>query len=162
MKTRGAGLADARFRFFSCSGGKTDSIISPPGPGKVSQVDLIRADGFTGGVGFSTLSIGGNNVGFSKVLSSCILWVKGDCEERFTRCEQRIAGTGAGVDALLQQNLTTSYRQIIAEMTETEFVLFVTGYAKFFNENTDECDNRKILPFKVPGVRMSLSNQNDS
>jgi hypothetical protein len=110
IQVNGEGLSDSYFQFYSCSGGKTDSIIGPPGPGKTIQVALIKKHGRVGKVGFSTLSIGGNNVGFTKVLTSCILWNKLNCEFQCGRTMGRISGQGTGPGhSELQANLTGSY-----------------------------------------------------
>ena len=101
------GLGDRSvFRFYACSGAKTGGVVNPPDPGKDSQVAQMQAlpPGSMDNVGFSTLSIGGNNVGFSRVLKSCIFFDLSSCGEERARTESRIAS------AELQTNLTNMYR----------------------------------------------------
>jgi hypothetical protein len=143
---QGAHLGDAStFRFYACSGAKTGGIVSPPDPGKNSQVEQIQAlpDGSLDNVGFSTLSIGGNNVGFSRVLKSCIFFDRTDCGDERARTEARIASDE------LQTNLTQSYRQIIALMPVANFKLYVTGYARFFNATDARCNKKYIVPIPI-------------
>ena len=137
------GLGDRSvFRFYACSGAKTGGVVNPPDPGKDSQVAQMQAlpPGSMDNVGFSTLSIGGNNVGFSRVLKSCIFFDLSSCGEERARTESRIAS------AELQTNLTNTYRQIIALMPVINFKLYVTGYAKFFNAVDERCNDKKFVP----------------
>ncbi|KAH8816524.1 pectate lyase superfamily protein-domain-containing protein [Xylogone sp. PMI_703] len=140
------GLQDeSTFRFYACSGAKTGGVVSPPDPGKNSQVEQIQAlpEGSLDEVGFSTLSIGGNNVGFSRVLKSCIFFDLSDCGSERERTETRIASDE------LQTNLTNSYRQILNLMPVNNFKLYVTGYAQFFNATDPRCNDKHIVPIAI-------------
>jgi hypothetical protein len=140
------GLENALFKFYACSGAKTDGIVNPPGPGKNSQVQQIadlKAGGLTnfGTIGWSTLSIGGNNVGFSRIVTNCLVFKTKNCEAEWTRASDRISGPD------LQANLTAAYNQILDQMETSPFHLYVTGYGQFYNADTDICNSKKMLPW---------------
>jgi hypothetical protein len=142
------GLEDATFKFYACSGAKTDGVINPPGPGKnsqVAQIAALKAEGLTdfSKIGWSTLSLGGNNVGFSRIVLRCLMFNGDDCEEQWTRTAQRIQGSD------LQANLTLAMTQILDQMEATNFRLYVTGYAQFFNEDTYLCESKRMLPIDI-------------
>lgn len=108
----------------------------------MEQIRALPASDLNG-VGFSTLSIGGNNVGFARVLKSCIFFQLKGCGAERTRTETRIASDD------LQTNLTQSYRQILASMPVLNFKLYVTGYARFFNAIDARCNSKYIVPIPL-------------
>ena len=139
-------LQTANFKFYACSGAKTNGIINPPGPGKNSQVQQIldlKNQGLTNfdTIGWSTLSVGGNNVGFARIVSKCLMFAAPDCENEWARTSELISSVE------LQRNLTTSYSQILDQMTTSPFHLYVTGYAQFYNQETDICNDKRMLPY---------------
>lgn len=150
------GLENAGFKFYACSGAKTDGIVNPPGPGKNSQVQQIatlKAQGLTNfdTIGWSTLSIGGNNVGFARIVTNCLVFQTSNCEAEWTRASERISSPD------LQTNLTAAYTQILDQMETSPFHLYVTGYGQFYNQATDICNSKKMLPWPTnPFVTLPL------
>ncbi|CAK7222079.1 hypothetical protein SEUCBS140593_004775 [Sporothrix eucalyptigena] len=108
---------------YACVGAKTGGVTDPPAPGQVSQVRQMRDYGNFVEYGFTTLSIGGNNVGFGRIVASCLLWHSED------NCEKEWAKTTASIASLDPvRNLTKANRDIMDTATVPNFRLFVTGY----------------------------------
>jgi lysophospholipase L1-like esterase len=99
-------LGFAEFRDATCSGAETDDMTQPqnvsPGPNP-PQFDALSAD-----TALVTLTIGGNDIGFSGLAEDCvsILPFGSPCRDRYVRGGQdeisrRIAETAPKVDAVL-------------------------------------------------------------
>lgn len=99
------GLRD--FTDVSCSGAETEDMLGSqgvtPGPAK-PQFDALTAD-----TRLVTLGIGGNDIGFSSIITDCIsYWPWGSpCRDKFTKggvdqLAQRITATGPDVGAVVQ------------------------------------------------------------
>ena len=99
-------LAFAEYRDATCSGARTDHMTAPqnvsPGPNP-PQLDSLSAD-----TRLVTLSIGGNDIGFSDLALDCVsaLPFGSPCRDRYTRgsdqISARIAATAPKVAAVLQ------------------------------------------------------------
>ncbi|CAK7231429.1 hypothetical protein SEUCBS140593_007919 [Sporothrix eucalyptigena] len=149
----GPGTTSSLFKFYACAGAKTSGIVDPPAPGKVSQIRQMRDYGNFRDFGFATLSIGGNNVGLSRVIKNCVFWRTKHCDEDWERAELRVSSQD------LIANLTQTYRQILDTAEEPMFKLFVTGYARFFNEYTDWCNDLPLFPNIFKGPRTALTRE---
>lgn len=106
--------------FWACSGAKTGDVLKGRG-GEPPQIGRIGAD-----TSLVTISIGGNDVGFSRVLAGCVVrlpWSKG-C----TAQGEEIAGRMA--------ELRRSLPDLIAKITERapRARVIVMGYPKAFSE----------------------------
>ncbi|SPT63492.1 MULTISPECIES: SGNH/GDSL hydrolase family protein [Actinomadura] len=106
--------------FWACSGAKTGDVLKGRG-GEPPQIGRIGAD-----TSLVTISIGGNDVGFSRVLAGCVVrlpWSKG-C----TAQGEEIAGRMA--------ELRRSLPDLIAKITERapRARVVVMGYPKAFSE----------------------------
>lgn len=99
-------LAFAEYRDATCSGAETSDMfaaqnVSPGGPNP-PQLDSLSAD-----TQLVTLTIGGNDIGFSDLAEDCVsvLPFGSPCRDRYTRggdqISARIAATGPRVDAVL-------------------------------------------------------------
>ena len=99
-------LAFAEYRDATCSGAETSDMfaaqnVSPGGPNP-PQLDSLSAD-----TRLVTLTIGGNDIGFSDLAEDCVsvLPFGSPCRDRYTRggdqISARIAATGPRVDAVL-------------------------------------------------------------
>ncbi|KAI0402920.1 SGNH hydrolase [Xylaria palmicola] len=124
------------FQFLSCTGATTDNVMVG---GDGSQIDLyntsLPAD-------FAFLSIGGNDLGFFEVINACVF--------RFYNfysgtCESALAHSAALLDG---DDFETRLRITIMEILDKArwekkpwFSITMTGYARFFNEVTDGCDD---------------------
>ena len=99
-------LAFAEYRDATCSGARTDHMTAPqnvsPGPNP-PQLNSLSAD-----TRLVTLSIGGNDIGFSDLALDCVsaLPFGSPCRDRYTRggdqISARIAATAPKVAAVLQ------------------------------------------------------------
>lgn len=110
------------FRNLACGGSTTTSVL-------LSQVPWIQESQII------TLTIGGNEVDFFKVVNDCVFqWVP------LGTCNATISSSRTIIESdYFRQNLEKLIRVIVADMTP-EARLLVTGYAKFFNEKTTQCD----------------------
>jgi lysophospholipase L1-like esterase len=98
-------LAFAEYRDATCSGARTDHMFATqnvsPGPNP-PQLDSLSAD-----TRLATISIGGNDIGFSDLAQDCVsvLPFGSPCRDRYTRngdqISARIAATAPKVDAVL-------------------------------------------------------------
>ncbi|KAL5325435.1 hypothetical protein ACEPPN_006560 [Leptodophora sp. 'Broadleaf-Isolate-01'] len=95
---------------------------------------------------WATVSIGGNDVGFGDIVAECVMWHSNTaaCEDAMARAEERLGDPG------LLEGLVRVYEAVIEVGVgdgegEQEFTLIVPGYARFFNEQTEECDGKFFL-----------------
>lgn len=106
--------------FWACSGATTDDVLDGRG-GEPAQIGRIGRD-----TSLITISIGGNDVGFSKVLAGCVVrlpWSKGCTEQG-----EEIAGKMAE----LRQSLPALLSKITARAPYARVI--VMGYPKAFSE----------------------------
>jgi lysophospholipase L1-like esterase len=99
-------LAFAEYRDATCSGAETDDMFAPqnvsPGGPNPPQLDSLSAD-----TQLVTLTIGGNDIGFSDLAQDCVavLPFGSPCRDQYTRggdqISARIAATAPKVDAVL-------------------------------------------------------------
>ncbi|KAI0014168.1 SGNH hydrolase [Xylariaceae sp. FL0662B] len=123
------------FQLLSCTGATTQEILS----GDESQIDAFNvslpAD-------FAFLSVGGNDLGFFDVINACVFrfyhFYSGTCEEALKRARAHIESDE--FDIRLQIIIMEILDKVRWEK-KPWFVITVTGYARFFNEVTDECDD---------------------
>ena len=110
------------FRNLACGGSSTTSVL-------LSQVPWIQDSRVI------TLTIGGNEVDFFKVVNDCIFqWVP------LASCSATISRSRASIESdYFRQNLEKLVRRIVVDM-DPGARLLVTGYAKFFNDETKQCD----------------------
>src|ERR1700761_1803504 len=81
----------ATFTFGACSGATTSSVIS-------SQLSYLSSS-----TTLVSLTIGGNDVGFSSIMETCVLESTSSCESAVSSAEAKIATTlPASLDATLQ------------------------------------------------------------
>ncbi|MFA1548147.1 SGNH/GDSL hydrolase family protein [Actinomadura chokoriensis] len=106
--------------FWACSGATTDDVLDGRG-GEPPQIGRIGRD-----TSLVTISIGGNDVGFSKVLAGCVVrlpWSRGCAEQG-----EEIAGKMAE----LRQSLPALLADITARAPYARVI--VMGYPKAFSE----------------------------
>lgn len=126
---------DHKFNPVMCSGSTFKNIHSG---GPYSQTDQLG----NGNPTVATLTIGGNNVGFRAILTACIYrfyaWRSGDCTEELAK-SQAIMDSPDFANGLAQ-----AIKDAMGKAKDPSFRLFVTGYAAFFNEDTDQCNNVNV------------------
>ncbi|KAH8167019.1 hypothetical protein CIB48_g1231 [Xylaria polymorpha] len=127
------------FQFLSCTGATTADITSAISGSEESQIDRFNA---SLPADFALLSVGGNDLGFFEVMNACVF--------RFYNfysgtCETALAHARANLES---DEFEIRLRIVIMEILDKirwekkpRFLVTVTGYARFFNELTDGCDN---------------------
>ncbi|KAI1094705.1 SGNH hydrolase [Rostrohypoxylon terebratum] len=130
------GRNSSAFQFLSCTGATTQDIISGTSD---SQVDTFNT---SLPVDLALLSIGGNDLGFFDVINACVFrfynFYSGTCEAALANAKAQIESTE------FDERLDVIIMEILDKVRwekNPNFFITVTGYARFFNELTDECDN---------------------
>ncbi|MEU2025268.1 SGNH/GDSL hydrolase family protein [Streptomyces sp. NPDC016469] len=103
--------APASFSFTACSGARTGDVIANQLGPLNSSTDLV------------SISIGGNDAGFSDVMTTCVL-------QSETTCLNRIATARSYVDTTLPGKLNSVYDAIEAKAPAAHVV--VLGYPRFY------------------------------
>lgn len=126
-------------QWLSCTGAQTKDILSGTA---LSQVDLLNA---SLPLDFATLSVGGNDLGFFDVMNACIFrfysFYSGTCEAALAASDAAIASD------VFEQRLEVILQEILDKVVwekRPRFTITVTGYARFFNEITPECDDMSL------------------
>ncbi|KAI1200433.1 SGNH hydrolase [Nemania serpens] len=123
------------FQFLSCTGAATTNVMVG---GEESQLDRFNA---SLPADFGLLSLGGNDLGFFEVMNACVF--------RFYNfysgtCETALAHSRALLESDEFENrlwiVITEILDKIRWEKKPWFSITVTGYARFFNEITDGCD----------------------
>jgi lysophospholipase L1-like esterase len=107
--------------FWACSGATTEDVLRGGDDGEPPQIDRV-----TGDTSLVTLSIGGNDVGFARVLAGCVTklpWGDG-CQEQATEIATRFQS--------LRTALRTVLDRIVAKAPSARVI--VVGYPRIFAE----------------------------
>ncbi|KAK3375383.1 SGNH hydrolase-type esterase domain-containing protein [Podospora didyma] len=127
------------FQWLSCTGSRTEDLLS--GSAR-SQVDKFNN---TPDVDFATLSIGGNDLGFFDVMNACVFrfysFYSGTCETALAVSEEQL--TSSAFKLRLGLVLMEILDKIQWEK-RPNFAITVTGYARFFNADTEPCDDMSL------------------
>lgn len=142
----------ATFQHLSCTGSTIDDVLAG---GEHSQVDLFNT---TASADFALLSIGGNDLGFFDIMNSCIFrfysFYSGTCEAALARSEEQIAGPA------FDQRLRLLIMEILDRVQWEKrpwFTITITGYARFFNADTKECDDYSLgMWWRGPKLKQEL------
>lgn len=134
LASQAGGTGDIDFQNLPCSGAIVSEVLQGGG---ASQIDDWTNPG---NADIATLSIGGNDIGFAKILIACVLraWqrMSGDCNQELGKAY----GYMDPVDSRLKVDMMTAMDQIIRKSGRDDSRLFVTGYPTFFNAETEYCD----------------------
>ncbi|KAL8653408.1 MAG: hypothetical protein Q9226_003859, partial [Calogaya cf. arnoldii] len=140
--SRMPGEADGRKLWdCTCSGATTQDILDHQFLNTPAVDPVWGARSEFGAPQVATLTAGGDDLDFLSLVLYCILhfypW-SNPCEEQIKRSNSLLNGDKFfnSLDLVIKQILV---RGITA--AGEGFKLFVTGYAQFFNEKTDQCDN---------------------
>ncbi|MEU6369709.1 SGNH/GDSL hydrolase family protein [Streptomyces sp. NPDC046931] len=106
-----AAHAPASFSFLACSGAKTTDVLS-------NQLGTLNSS-----TSLVSLTIGGNDAGFSDVMTTCVL-------QSDSACLSRIATAKAYVDTTLPGQLDAVYSAIRTKAPSAHVV--VLGYPRFY------------------------------
>lgn len=154
------------FQFLSCTGATTNEIRVG---GTESQLDALNG---SLPVDFALLSVGGNDLGFFEVMNACIFrfynLYSGTCETALQDAQRRLDDTEfeetlyivilqllnkvkwekkpvSQPDPLRNRHLAHSSPKYPGRPNAPQwFFITVTGYARFFNDQTDECDEMSL------------------
>lgn len=135
--------------FLSCTGDVISNVNEAGSHGRATQLEIMSGIP-KGSYNVSTLSIGGNDLGFSSIVKNCIILgsiLGGDCEEALKNAES-IAGITPR-DSAKHAEVFAAMQKVYRDILDTAgdgFTLVVTGYARFFAQpqgNTD-CDNGQM------------------
>ncbi|KAI0386212.1 SGNH hydrolase [Hypomontagnella monticulosa] len=136
LSTHHGGPNSTAFQFLSCTGAVTEDVLSG---GEDSQIDSFNT---SVPVDFALLSIGGNDLGFFDVMNACVFrfynFYSGTCETALENARTQIEGDD------FDQRLEIIIMEILDKVKwekKPSFFITVTGYARFFNEFTDACDD---------------------
>jgi hypothetical protein len=120
----------AALTFAACSGATTADVLS----GQLGSLN--------GSTRYVTVTVGGNDAGFSSVLRTCDLGSDSDCDNAIAKASAYIAGTLPG-------SLDTLYGQIRSQATSARVV--VVGYPHLFDGQ--ECN--LVIPSSAEQGRLN-------
>ena len=126
-------------QFLSCTGSTIEDVLSGTAQ---SQIDALNT---TSEIDFALLSIGGNDLGFFEIMNSCIFrfysFYSGTCADALSRSAEALASPK------FEHRLRLAIMEIL-DIVQWEkrpwFTVFITGYARFFNDDTHDCDERSF------------------
>ncbi|RAH70323.1 mutanase [Aspergillus aculeatinus CBS 121060] len=123
------------FANYACSGDTTTGLAN--------QVKKWKD---TSSFNLATLTLGGNDVGFSDIIRNCITWelpwgytamFQARCEEVKDKARSILSDTSSSG---MRNKLKEAYLSILSASFNDDFMLYVTGYVGFFNYDTTICD----------------------
>ncbi|KAI3337449.1 SGNH hydrolase [Xylariaceae sp. AK1471] len=139
LKASQGGQNTTAFQFLSCTGHRTTNVMVG---GEQSQIDAFNSSLPTD---FALLSIGGNDLGFFDVMNACVFrfyeFFSGNCEDALANSRAMLEGDDFEI------RLQVVIMEILDKVRWEKkpwFFITMTGYARFFNELTDECDNLSL------------------
>src|ERR1700691_1624502 len=113
-----AANSPASFTFDACGGATTSTVIS-------SQLSSLSAS-----TTLVSITIGGNDVGFSSIMETCILESTSSCESAVSKAEQ-------SANTTLPGNLSTLFADIKADAPNAKVVLL--DYPDFYDLSVPVC-----------------------
>ena len=132
-------LTNQPFQWLSCTGSTTDDLLASPQ--NTSQIDALIVNP-SSPPAFATLSIGGNDLGFFDVMNACVFrfysFYSGTCEAALAASDAAIASPE------FEMRLALILGEILDRVrweVRPEFSVTVTGYARFFDDETEACDD---------------------
>lgn len=155
-KDLGSLLADeesqSSFQFLSCTGSTIQDVLLDSDESQIGSLNAsLDAD-------FALLSVGGNDLGFFEIMNSCIFrfysFYSGTCDEALAQADE----------ALASPDFDEHLRLVIIEILDSVqwekrpwFTITVTGYARFFNDETPECDDSSFgIWWRGPKLKRAL------
>lgn len=146
------GINSTSFEFLSCTGAGIDDVLLNSDETQIGQFNTTTT------ADFATLSIGGNDLGFFDIMNSCIFrfysFYSGTCEEALRKADEQLAS----------RDFETQLRLAITEILDRVhwekrpwFTVTITGYARFFNEETTACDDSSFgIWWRGPKLKQKL------
>jgi hypothetical protein len=154
------GVGEITFEFKGCSGGRLEDMYD--GQQQIKQTDQPRV---------VVLTVGGNNALFAPIVDSCVYLSNplfdygkrfdldtastGECKRNLNSAQNYITSdTEFGMAAQLRTTLDKLFGWAANEKKLPYFYLYVTGYAHFWNDLNDECNNWSFSLWARPDDRM--------
>ena len=124
----GGQYGESDLRFLACSGAKTLQVIDKQIPEMDRDVQAV------------TLSIGGNDLGFARILKACIIKPFRESDQK---CEDALSRARKIIAEELEGKLVKTWDAIFDKMSnKEERKVFQTLYGKFFNANSVWCNKQ--------------------
>ncbi|KAI9854522.1 MAG: hypothetical protein M1813_000985 [Trichoglossum hirsutum] len=128
------------FKFLACSGNTAEDVQN-------NQAKSIDAD-----ADMVTVSAGGNNVGFGNIVNACVYRfggiTTGDCQKALDDSLTTI-NDNTKLWSPVWNNINTILQKVPGR---SNFRLYVVGYIKFWNAQTDQCDSVSWEYWNIPGT----------
>lgn len=140
------------FQFLSCTGSTTNNLLAGSDPSQIDELNTtLHSD-------FALLSVGGNDLGFFDIMNSCIFRFysvySGTCEAALQKSHEQLASPD------FEHRLRLVITEILDRVKWEKrpwFTIFVTGYARFFSTETDDCDESSFgVWWRGPKLRREL------
>ena len=155
---RGSKGIPNRLTFLACSGAETWNV-NPEGKGPEGQEpapkwpsERIQADGRRPHASIVTLSIGGNDAGFSEVILKCALT---GIQPVGSGCQALLQGDVKGAMAFLGKELPRTYRSVLQATPNAD--IYVMGYPKFFKAAWYNINRCPASVLSLDGLIMGIS-----
>lgn len=117
-----------KHQFLACSGAAIGDVLQNQVPALEHNLDLL------------TISAGGNDIGLSPILNSCIYQFhmdnEDDCRNAVKKAQRKIAD-----EAQLYAKVANLIDAVTPRMNKTHGIIYLTGYAGFFGTDDKMCDN---------------------
>ena len=126
-----------------CVGSETEGVLKQQLP-SVGNPDL------------ATISTGGNDAHFFRVISACVYRFNGPSSRG---CEDEILWSLSELHTDLFYFLESTYNAVLNAVASKDFRLYVTGYAQLFNENTTQCNEFSFNYWSWPSEQHYLSQE---
>lgn len=140
--------SNTTLQWLSCTGAKTTDLLSSTSHlSSVEGTDISQVDALNTSLplDFATLSIGGNDLGFFDVMNACIFrfysFYSGTCEAALAAADEALKSD------VFERRLAIILHEILDKVVwerRPNFLITVTGYARFFNAETPECDDMSL------------------
>lgn len=146
--------SNTSLQWLSCTGARTTDLLLPPssssssssyGIDKSTEPSQVDALNTSLPIDFATLSIGGNDLGFFDVMNACIFrfysFYSGTCEAALAAADEALQSD------VFEHRLALILHAILDKVAwerRPNFVITVTGYARFFNAATPACDDMSL------------------
>ncbi|KAK0630715.1 WD40-repeat-containing domain protein [Bombardia bombarda] len=139
--------ADPFFQWLSCTGSTTEQLLSGNPNSQIDAFNMstIDDDSDLPTADFATLSIGGNDLGFFDVMNACVFrfysFYSGTCATALAASDAQIRSPA------FELRLTLVMLEILDKARWERrpwFTITVTGYARFFDAETAQCDDASL------------------
>lgn len=137
-----------QFFYVACSGAQTNNVRDD------------QANNFVWDVDIATLSIGGNDIGFFDIINNCIFqfYITASCQDQINIAQGKIDSEE------FHANLDGAIGKILANARASQFRLYMSGYAHFWNTDSMQCEdvtwswwNRADPPKLTRDLRIKLN-----